>query len=224
MPLRLITQPSSEPLTLQQAKDHLRYEESRDDGLIEELIVAARQYLEQVCWRGLMSQVWELTAAGFRGEDRLELPNRGVVESGYPFGVGGIFPGYSGNFRFLPYLELKMGNLDELSPIEAFLYVDENGVTQTLATSVYDVDFASVPGRILLKYGQQYPNTRSQWNAVTLQYRVGWRTAAEVPAPIKHAMKLLISDMYERRSPTVLDEKLTTVSRLIQPYRLNSIG
>lgn len=56
----LITGPAVEPVTLAQAKLHLRVDMPEDDTLIEGLIIAARQWVEQYCRRALVSQTWEL--------------------------------------------------------------------------------------------------------------------------------------------------------------------
>jgi uncharacterized phiE125 gp8 family phage protein len=44
--LRKITEPTSEPLTVAEAKQHLRVEHSDDDSIIENLITSAREYVE----------------------------------------------------------------------------------------------------------------------------------------------------------------------------------
>ncbi len=58
MSLALITKPAVEPITLADAKAHLRVEHSDDDALISELIAAARQYLEKVTGLVFITQTW----------------------------------------------------------------------------------------------------------------------------------------------------------------------
>lgn len=221
MPLRLYTAPSLEPVTLQEAKDHLRYEEQEDDQLIRRQLIAARQWAEKVCWRGFVSQVWELTLPGFRGADRFELAPR-YPQSVFPIQGSEWIGALGAAYRFMPYLELPGGGLDPITPIAAFSYVDPNGVTQTLSSSVYSVDFVTEPGRVHLAYGQAWPQTREQWNAVVIRYNVGW-AVADVPEPIKQAILLQLSAMYEARSPVALEGN-TTIDALLAPYRLIRIG
>lgn len=216
MPVRLLTPPVVEPVTVAEAKTHLRLEETADDAYVNGLITTARQWAEKVCWRGFVSQVYELVLPGFRGEDRHELAERGPV-SAYPT-AGEWIGGTQVAYRFLPYLELHWGNLDPVTPIVAFTYVDPEGATQTLSSSVYSVDYITVPGRVRLAFGQSWPLTREQWNAVTIQYKVGW-AAANVPSPIKHAIMLQLSAMYEERSPEPIDG-ISTLDALLSPYRL----
>jgi len=63
---RLITAPTSEPLTLADAKAHLRVDFSADDDTINALITAARQAVETHCRLSLMPQVRQLTYQGFK--------------------------------------------------------------------------------------------------------------------------------------------------------------
>lgn len=186
---RLITPPAVEPVTLAEAKAHLRLEHSLDDAYVTTLIQAARQYVEKVCWRGLVTQTWELVIDEFPASDYIELPK------------------------------------GELQSITSVSYVDANGVTQTFANTDYEADTVTVPGRIMLKYLMSWPSgARSVWNAVRIQYVVGWADAAAVPAPIKQAILLLVSQMYEHRTPEVVGTIMAAVSfsfgALLAPYRL----
>lgn len=61
----LITGPAEEPVTVAEAKAHLRVDLPDDDALIEGLIIAARQWVEQYARRALVTQTWELRADGW---------------------------------------------------------------------------------------------------------------------------------------------------------------
>lgn len=54
-----VTTPAAdEPVTLDEAKLHLRADDTADDTLITALIQAAREHVESVCERALMPQTW----------------------------------------------------------------------------------------------------------------------------------------------------------------------
>jgi uncharacterized phiE125 gp8 family phage protein len=71
---KLITAPAAEPVTLAEAKTHLRVDHDAEDEEIESLITDARQDLEQGTWRALMTQTWELSLPGWPEDGRIELP------------------------------------------------------------------------------------------------------------------------------------------------------
>lgn len=183
----LVTPPAAEPVTLTEAKAHLRLEHALDDTYVTALIKAARIHAEDVCWRGFVTQTWELILEAFPGADEVEL---------------------------------RKGNLGAVTSVK---YIDANGVEQTMASADYVVDTVSVPGRVLLAYGKSWPTTRDQWDAVRVRYTVGWAEAA-VPLPIKQALLLLVSQMYEHRTPEVIGATLAkvgfAVDSLLSPYRL----
>lgn len=78
MSLTRITDAVEEPVTLAEAKLHLRVDHSSDDQLITALIVAARQAAEERMQRSLLPQTWEKRLDLFPAG--IELP-RGPVTS-----------------------------------------------------------------------------------------------------------------------------------------------
>lgn len=67
MSLKLITAPAAEPVTLTEAKLHLRVDHDTEDDLITDLIVAAREKAEHLTGRKLISQTWEQVLDAFPG-------------------------------------------------------------------------------------------------------------------------------------------------------------
>ena len=78
--LTQLSPPSAEPLSLAEAKLHLRVDAdiTEDDGLIAALIVTARQQAEHRTGRALISQQWRLGLDQFP-DDSLELPKPKLV-------------------------------------------------------------------------------------------------------------------------------------------------
>ena len=60
MSAKLKTPPVNEPMTLQEAKDHLRVDLADDDSYIDVLVKAARREAEEFMERALITQTWEL--------------------------------------------------------------------------------------------------------------------------------------------------------------------
>lgn len=63
--MKLITPPTQEPITLNEAKTHLRVDGTAEDSLITGLIVAARQYVEATTHRAIMEQTWRMSIDEF---------------------------------------------------------------------------------------------------------------------------------------------------------------
>lgn len=74
MGLTLVTPPAAEPISLAEAKAHLRVDGTDDDTLITALIVAAREHVESVTRRALITQTWDYSLPAFPNGDVLALP------------------------------------------------------------------------------------------------------------------------------------------------------
>ena len=61
MSLTLVTGPSSEPITLEEAKAQLRLDTDEDDALVVRLIKAARTWVEGQTKKALKAQTWDQT-------------------------------------------------------------------------------------------------------------------------------------------------------------------
>ena len=90
-----------------------------------------------------------------------------------------------------------------LISVSSIAYVDTNGTSQTLASTVYSVDANSEPGRITLAYQQTWTTTRTQDNAVTMTFTAGYGAAAtSVPERAKLAIRLLAAHWFNNREST----------------------
>jgi uncharacterized phiE125 gp8 family phage protein len=108
-----------------------------------------------------------------------------------------------------------------LQSVTSIVYLDDAGVSQTLATSNYVVNTYSMPGQILMTSSGTWPGTYDQYNAVTITYTAGF-TLATIPERAKMAMKLMIGDYYEHREAQ-LETRIycnETVKRLLWGLRL----
>jgi uncharacterized phiE125 gp8 family phage protein len=195
MPWTLVTAPTIEPITRAELKLHLRgVSETDEDAYLDELITAARQHVEEITWRALINQTWDLTF------------------SSWP----------SGPIRIpRPPLQTVAGDSDSYVK-----YYDTAGVQQTLATTVYELDTASEPGYVRLKYGQSWPSCRGHDDDIVIRYVAGYgAAAASVPRSLRQAIQLMAAQWFEHREPVVLGTIATpipmTVESLLAPYRCN---
>ena len=60
MRLKLTTAPAIEPVTLDEARNHLKIDSSEDNSLISALITTARQLAEKETKRAFITQTWEM--------------------------------------------------------------------------------------------------------------------------------------------------------------------
>lgn len=74
MGLKLVTAPEAEPVSLAEAKAHLRVTSADEETLISALIVAAREHCEAWTHRRFVTQTWDLVLDCFPGWS-LEFPN-----------------------------------------------------------------------------------------------------------------------------------------------------
>lgn len=95
--------------------------------------------------------------------------------------------GYMDEFRWVREIELRVAPVSSISSIS---YVDQNGATQTLSTSVYSTDIISTPPRIVLKTNQLWEETEENTpNSVAITFVAGYgSTAASVPAAARLAI------------------------------------
>jgi uncharacterized phiE125 gp8 family phage protein len=72
---RIVTPPEVEPVSLKEAKAHLRLDSDADDAYVSALITAARERVELFLRRALITQVFEYTIDDFLAYDRaIDLP------------------------------------------------------------------------------------------------------------------------------------------------------
>lgn len=223
MPLIIAAQPQAEPISLIEAKTHLRVDSdfTTDDNLIRGLIVAARQEAEQICRRSLITQTWKLAI------DQFPAPNMNISSANWYGPQWGISPGPlsavrpDGRTGYEIYL--PNGPLIRVISVE---YIDQDGNHQTLDPSAYKVDTFSEPARLVPAYGTTWPGTRNEINAVIVTYDSGYGDdATDVPQPIKQWMMLRIGSLYENRESDVILqrgtlESLPFVDGLLASYRV----
>ena len=208
MALKLKTSPSLEPVTLAEAKDLLRIDDSADDTLISSMITAIRQRAEEWTHRSFLTQTWTLWLDEF------------------PFRPGGRTNNLNGRVIIIPR-----------PPMQSVIFIktyDSDNAVSTFDANDYFVDSASSPGRIALNDSNSWPTSLRKINAVEVEFIAGYGSiASDVPEGIKQGMlqwiKLLFankSKLYEsdESSPGLLEMNRIPIPPLVmmlwEPYRL----
>lgn len=163
MPLQLVTAPTAEPVSLTEARAHLRAPsaDTTQDALIGGLIAAARAAAETRCQRQIIAARWQLVLDSFPGQ-----ADDGSAISYVPWGkTYGIPP----NAILLPICPVLQ--------VVSISYLDMAGVTQPLVVGQandYVVQTAGQVARITPPFGKIWPaNVMPQIGAVTVTFDAG---------------------------------------------------
>jgi uncharacterized phiE125 gp8 family phage protein len=185
MPYKVTVQPTSEPITLPQAKRHLRVDWADDDAYINDLITAARQWCENGLRRALITQTLQAV---------IQLPEP----------VQGKLSGVVGRVGWP--IELPMTAAGTLQSVTLAEIETQIATFASLTvTDDYLVDPNSEPGRIWLaaaaiaewSVSLNYPGAVPR---VRVTYTAGYGAdASTVPYPIKQAIMNGIAHLYENR-------------------------
>lgn len=224
-----ITPPAIEPLSLAEAKLHLRVDMSDDDGEINDAIGAAREDCEGETHRAFITQTWQLILDHFPGtaEHYQGYTDLGVMgDSALGLGVPPV--GYT--YRFQSEVYFRAGAIivprPPLQSVDFIKYLDQNNVVQTLDPSLYVVDTANEPGRIVPAPNSNWPltmiSTRAPViNAVQVQFKAGYGSAANsVPKVAKQALKLLVAHWYDNRSAAIAGYRFAAIELPMAVERL----
>jgi uncharacterized phiE125 gp8 family phage protein len=207
MSVQLITAPAIEPVTLDEARAHLRVDFLDDDSLIVALISAARLHAEMLTGRSFITTRWKSVLDSFPGPSLM----------GVPFGASFTLPLHAILLHKCP-----------VASIVSIQYLDMAGTLQTMPSSDYTADLACEPARITPVFGKIWPISLPQIGAVQITFDAGYgETADTVPAGIRHWIKLRLGSLYEHREEVALMsrgkiEPLPFVDGLLDPYRVVS--
>lgn len=177
--------PAIEPVTLDEAKAHLRVDFSDDDDLITALIKTATASLESYTRTRLITQTVQVTADSF--------------------------------------LKLRSLPVWPVQSVVSVVYDDLDGVETTWDPALFTHRRSVKPNQIVPAYEETWPHARDHVDAVRVTLVVGYGDAAEdVPAEIRHAMKLMISELYNNRELAVVGASVAdapvTVKTLAHPH------
>lgn len=180
--------PPLEPVTVGEAKAHLRVDGSAEDALINSLILTSRLHIEAALGLALITQGWTLVIDQWPKQVSVALPIRPV------------------------------------QTIDAVRVLDADGAPTDIPPSHYVLDGKGLPPR-LVRTSPIWPASERAAAGIEIDFTAGFGAlAADVPAPIRQALLMLIAHWYEHRDPieigSVEANIPASVSELLKPYRV----
>jgi len=194
--LSVITSSTIEPVTLQEAKDHLRVSFTKEDGLISGQIVAARQAFERETGRQLLTASWKGFLDGFPQFDREP------IEIARP-----------------PLVSVTAVSYVDTSGVA------QTWAAAEYTVEAFSGPFAQ-RGVLFPKPDLEYPQTRRIPNAVTIEFDAGYGATAEaVPFEIKEALLAWIGHHYNNRELVIVGQTAARVPLLgFEPWQDADFG
>lgn len=194
MSLTLITAPTVNPLSLDEAKNHLKIDDdlTDDDALVQALIVSVRTHLDGysgILGRAMTTQTWRLDISSFREWIDIPLPPLQSISS-------------------VKYYDTN-GTLQTVATTvyETILGGTSGGYVHLLGDQTWPTDMDTDRAEpIQITFVAGYGDS---WN--------------DVPEGLRLAMSMMVADLYENRGErleTAMMEN-TTVDRMLAPYRLH---
>ncbi len=188
MALVLTSGPAVEPVSVSEAKAHLRLDGDVEDVLVGSLIVTSRLHVEAALGLALIHQGWRLSL------DR--------------------WPGLREPVRF---------PLRPIASVTSVTVYAEDGTPAILPSESYLLDGHALSPRLIPQEGG-WPRPGRRANGIEIAFEAGiGAAAADVPAPLRHAILLLVAHWYEHRDPLEIGQAAAAippaVSDLLRPYR-----
>lgn len=178
MNLVSVTPPVDEPIDLASAKVQLRVDETADDDLIESLITAAREHVEDITRRAILTQTWDYSIPAWPRCDYIKLP--------------------LGNLQATVVPAIHSVKWKDTDGVETTLTLDTDYLWETNGEGC---------GRVVLPYGMTWPSgTLYPSNPITVRFVCGWESPDLIPQKIKAALLLILTDLYENRSSKELTQ------------------
>jgi uncharacterized phiE125 gp8 family phage protein len=184
MHLTLTTPPALEPLTLAEAKLHLRLDDGADDDALASLIAAARIHIERSHGLILIAQAWRLYLDDWPRAPDIALP---------------LWP---------------------VSAVAAVKLLGEEGEAFLIDEAHYVTETGERPARIIRRTDRQWPKPAKAHSGIAVEFTAGFgETPADVPAPIREALKLWLGFLYEHGGGEAPAAGPASATMLLSPYR-----
>jgi Phage gp6-like head-tail connector protein len=194
--LELVTAPVSEPVSLDEAKLHCRIEQTADDDYVTSLIEGAREFVERVTRRALITQSWRLIFDAWPGMRRGDGYGAASLDQWWdgtrdgPIGMLGS-----------PEVSIRKAPFQSLTSV---VILNEDGSTAlTWDPSNYYVSTENGFGRLVKRVGQIWPLITPpvrQRGGIVVTFLAGYGDdPMDVPMALRQAIKDIVLHWYETR-------------------------
>lgn len=189
------TEPASNPVTLAEAKLHLRIDSTAEDNLISSLITAATRWAEDYTDRTFCHTRWQMNLDSFYGP----------VGSPVQFGLKADGNNIEGRQGTVPNLDIELPRPPMVqagtATAVAITYTPSAGAsTATLDAAEYRVDRQATPGVCRPLYGKTWPTHLVDQNSTTVTWWAGYSAdGTSVPAGVKSAILMLVAHLWRNR-------------------------
>jgi hypothetical protein len=221
-----------EPVTLAEAKLHLRVDNAADDDLITALITTARKWCEDYTDRTFVESQYTMMLDSFYGS----------VGSPVQFGLKADGNNIEGRQGTVPQLDIELPRPPASPTSDGTSYPlvirykpDAGSSLTTLLASLYRVDYDATPGVARPLYGGTWPSHLVDQNAVEVKWSAGWsaywtsaidgRAGTQNFAAVQAAVKLLVAHLWRNRemaTETALSEVPMGTKALLDTVRWGS--
>ena len=191
----VVTAAQSEPLSLEQATEHVRIDSTDDLAYLNSLVSVAREYVDSVTGRVSVQTTFKLVAPSWHAlingsDEALVIPQRNI---------------YS-----IPIFRTPLVSVSSVK-----YYPPNTETLTTVSTSDYRVITLTEIGYVQFK--ETPPAHEDRPDAVQIEFIAGYSDACNTPPVLAHAQKMLVAHLYENRVPAAF----ASVSEI--PYSLKAM-
>lgn len=171
---KIVTTSNFEPVSYDEAAEHLRVDTNDDRAYINELLKAAREYVEGITGVATVSATYRLTAPDW---DSITIKNNRAS-----------------------IIQLDRTPLISISSVK---YIAEDASTlTTISSGNYSAISVTDPGAVFFASDYELPTPNPERpDAIQIEFVAGYADLCDTPPLIRHAIKMLVAHWYENRLP-----------------------